>query len=114
MLAAISRYLRCNSRSFRSSPEVSGGLSDNVTPNSFDVLLDIPELLSEEDSQRFLGVCAHIPLHLFAFLHYPFRHLPKDSVVNFVREIHRLFYRVRCGDELVRSLAFVLQAVYRQ
>ena len=26
MLAAISRYLRCNSRSFRSSPEVSGGL----------------------------------------------------------------------------------------
>jgi hypothetical protein len=27
---------------------------------SFDVLLDIPELLSEEDSKRFLGVCAHI------------------------------------------------------
>src|SRR2546430_2723571 len=28
MLAAISRYLRCNSRSFTSSPEVSGGLQD--------------------------------------------------------------------------------------
>jgi hypothetical protein len=37
-----------------------GRIAGDVTANGLDVLLDIPKLLREEDSQRFLGVCPHV------------------------------------------------------
>jgi hypothetical protein len=40
-------------------PVPHGWIAGYVTANSSDVLLDIPKLLREEDSQRFLSICAH-------------------------------------------------------
>jgi hypothetical protein len=36
-----------------------GRVTGYITADRFDVFLDISKLLCEEDSQRFLGICAH-------------------------------------------------------